>query len=55
MTKSLAKDLKKNTIKKEAKEVMSKKPIVKKSKAEIEDMFNQDFSCDCSTCPHHCG
>ncbi len=46
---------KKTTVKKNVVIKEVKKTINKKTKAELEDMFNFDFGCDCSACPHHCG
>lgn len=47
--------VKKTGVQKEVKKQVSKKSVGKKTKEELENMFNFDFGCDCSTCPHHCG
>lgn len=47
--------VKKTVVKKEVKKPVSKKLVGKKTKEELESMFNFDFGCDCSACPHHCG
>lgn len=45
--------------KKLVKKVDTKKPLIKKddskSKEELEELFNFNFGCDCSSCHHHCG
>lgn len=49
------KSVKKMVVKKEIIKKVAKKPAIKKTKEEIEEMFNFNFGCDCSSCPHHCG
>lgn len=42
--------------KKVTKPAASAKPAnTKKTREQIEEMFANDFSCDCSRCEHHCG
>ncbi len=51
----MQKNNKTTSIKKEVVKKVTKKPVNKKTKEEIEEMFSFDFGCDCSSCPHHCG
>lgn len=55
MVKNVNSNIKTKVIKKETKKTTTKKPVMQKTKKDLEDMFNFNFGCDCSTCPHHCG